>query len=115
MFRRAADLRHSLLAGEDAGRLDALWRLLARDVTSHLSHEERLLENAEYPALDWHEHQHRTARARLAAVERSIRNGQRPLIFEAIEAFARWLRDHTSVADRMAGSYLRNHERANSA
>jgi hypothetical protein len=33
-------------------------------------------------------------------------------MFHSLEALAGWMRDHTSVADRMAGSYLRNYWRA---
>jgi hemerythrin len=93
LFRVAADLRQALLNG-------------------HFSHEERLMRDAEYPAYTWHERQHRTARARMAALERDFQRSDRQGMFKSLEALAGWVRDHTSVADRMAGSYLRNYWRA---
>lgn len=112
MFRLAGALREALLAGEPTGRVDLLCRRLAAESNGHLSHEERLLRDAKYPAYEWHERQHRTARARLAALDRDVRAGQTQPAFEALESLAAWMRDHTLVADRMAGSYLRNYWRA---
>jgi len=112
MFRLAGDLREALLAGARTSRVDLLCRQLAAETNSHFSHEERLMRDAAYPAYAWHERQHRTARARLAALDGQVQGGVRELIFEALESLAAWMRDHTSVADRMAGSYLRNYWRS---
>ena len=111
MFRAAADLRQALLDGDPTGRLALLCRRLAAELNAHFSHEERLMREAEYPAYIWHERQHRTARAKMAALERDVQRGDRQSIFDSLEALAGWMRDHTSVADRMIGSYLRNYWR----
>lgn len=112
MFDRAAELRQALLNGERPARLELLRRRLAAEINGHLSHEERLMRNAEYPAYAWHERQHRTARARLGAIEHALQQGEPLSLFEAVEALAVWMRDHTSVADRMAAAYLRNYWRS---
>jgi len=112
MFDRAAELRQALLDREQPARLEFLRRALAAEVNGHLSHEERLMRGADYPAYAWHERQHRTARERLGALERAVQSGDYQPLFEAIEALAAWMRDHTSVADRMAAAYLRNYWRA---
>ncbi len=114
MFRLAADLREGMLAGEKPARLSIRCRQLTAEVNGHLSHEQHLMSEAAYPFYAWHERQHRTGRARLAALEREVRVGDPQAMFEALEAFAEWLRDHTSVADRMVGSYLRNYWRSQS-
>lgn len=112
MFRLAGELRDALLTAEGAGRAQLLCRRLTAETNSHFSHEERLMRDAEYPAYGWHERQHWTARAKLAALDRAVQRGERREMFEALESLATWMRDHTSVADRMAGSYLRNYWRA---
>lgn len=112
MFNRAAELRQALLDGEKPARLALLRRALAAEINGHLSHEERLMRQADYPAYAWHERQHRAARAKLGAIERELQRGERQSLFEAVEALAAWMRDHTSVADRMAAAYLRNYWRA---
>ena len=112
LFRLSAELRGSLLAGDKAGRVHLLCRRLAAELNGHFTHEERLMRAAEYPAYAWHERQHRSARSKMGALERDVRSGQREAMFESLEALAGWLRDHTSVADRMAASYLRNYWRA---
>lgn len=111
MFRLAAELRAALLADEKNARLSQLCRRLLAEVTEHLRHEEQMMRDAGYPSYAWHEHQHRTARARMTVLEEKLRGGERQPMFEAIEAIGAWLRDHTSVADRMAGAYLRNYWR----
>ena len=111
MFRLAGELREALLAGEKMSRAGLLSRRLAAEINAHLSHEERLLRDAAYSAYGWHERQHRTGRSRLAALERETLAGARDAGFEALESLAAWMRDHTTVADRMAGSYLRNYWR----
>jgi hemerythrin len=112
LFRVAADLRQALLNSDSGGRISLRCRRLAAELNTHLSHEERLMRDAKYPAFTWHERQHRTARARMAALERDFQRSDRQGMFKSLEALAAWVRDHTSVADRMAGSYLRNYWRA---
>lgn len=112
MFRLAGELRQAVLESEKAERLALRARLLADCLAGHLTFEERLMRDAEYPSLEWHERQHRTARSKLAALRSSIEDAQRQSVFEAVESLAAWMRDHTAVADRMAGAYLRNHWRA---
>lgn len=114
MFRLAAELRHALLDGGDPRRVDLLGRHLTTEIAGHLAHEERLMRGAAYPSLQWHERQHQTGRARLATLDRALRNGAPDAIFESLERFAGWLHDHTSVADRMVGAYLRNYRRTHS-
>lgn len=111
MFRAAADLRQALLDGDQTGHLGLLYRRLAAELNRHLSHEERLMLDAEYPSYAWHERQHRTARVKMAALERDVQRGDRQSMFASLEALAGWMRDHTTVADRMVGSYLRNYWR----
>lgn len=111
IFRLAADLRSALMNGAKQSQVELLARRVSTEVAGHLAHEERLLRASRYPALDWHERQHQTGRARLAALERGIAQGDLEAVIDALELLAGWLRDHTSVADRMAGAYLRNHRR----
>jgi hemerythrin len=112
MFHLTQELRHAVMAGEAAARLEITAQRLSEEVTSHLRHEERLMREAGYPQIDWHERQHGTVRAQIATLADSIRAGEQAAIFESLEAIAKWMKDHTSIADCMAGAYLRNHLRA---
>ena len=112
MFRLASELREAVLAEERAKQLGPVVQRLSEAIANHLAHEERLMRAAGYPALEWHERQHRTARSKLEALRREVETRERQPLFEAIESLAAWMRDHTSIADRMAGAYLRNHWRA---
>lgn len=112
MFHLAQQLRHAAMGGEPAVRLELQAQRLMEEVASHFRHEESLMREAGYPQTDWHQRQHATARAQLTTLVDSIRSGEQASIFESLEAIAKWMRDHTSIADRMAGAYLRNHLRA---
>jgi hemerythrin-like metal-binding protein len=115
MFRLLEELRHAFVEGEAAANLESKLDYLAAEVTEHFLHEERLMRDARYPQIEWHKRQHATLHAQMASLANSIRAGERASTFESLEAIAKWARDHTTVADRMAGAYLRNHlrERAN--
>jgi hemerythrin-like metal-binding protein len=111
IFLLLEELRHALLEGEAAIELEARVQCLGDQASEHLRHEERLMREARYPQLEWHKRQHTTARALLTTLAEAIRSSSRDLMFDSLEAIAKWTRDHTGVADRMAGAYLRNHMR----
>jgi len=112
MFRLTQELRHAVVEGEARERLKQKAQLLAEEVAGHLRHEERLMREARYPHVDWHKRQHNTIRNELTELAESLRSGEQAAILGSLEAIAKWMRDHTSVADRMAGAYLRNYQRA---
>ena len=112
MFHLLQELRHAVVEGEAAVRLELKSQHLADEVTGHFRHEERLMREARYPQMEWHKRQHETALAQLATLADAIYSGDEAAIFESLEAMAKGIRDHISIADRMAGAYLRNHLRA---
>jgi hemerythrin-like metal-binding protein len=112
MYRLAQDLRHAVVEGEPPVNLALKAQCLADEVADHFRHEEGLMREARYPQVEWHKRQHATARAQLATLAASIHTGEPAAIFDSLEAIAKWMRDHTGIADRMAGAYLRNHLRA---
>ena len=112
MFRLAQELRHAVFEEETAVRLELKAQRLAEEVSRHFRHEERLMREARYPQMEWHKRQHASARADLARLADAIRAADQDATFASLEAISRWIRDHTAVADRMAGAYLRNHQRA---
>ena len=112
MYRLAQDLRHAVVEGEAPVHLALKAQRLADEFADHFRHEESLMREASYPQVEWHQRQHATARAQLEALAASIHTGEQAAIFESLEAIAKWMRDHTGIADRMAGAYLRNHLRA---
>jgi hemerythrin-like metal-binding protein len=115
LFHLLHELRRAVLAGDPLDQLERQAGRLATRAASHFQHEERLMRASRYSAIDWHERQHQTGRARLAALTDAIRgHGQEP-VFESLEALATWILDHVSVADHMLGSHLRNYDREQAA
>jgi hemerythrin-like metal-binding protein len=112
MYRLAQDLRHAVVEGEATASLELRLQRMADECHNHFRHEEGLMRDASYPQVEWHKRQHATARAQLEALAASIQAGEQAAIFESLQAIAKWMRDHTSIADRMAGAYLRNYLRA---
>jgi len=91
-----------------------LWRL-SKDVSIHFASEERLMLESGYPARSWHKRQHQAGRnkmARLLEASREPRGEERDA---ALQVFAKWLKDHVHLADRMFAAYLRNEQRGRPA
>jgi hemerythrin len=111
MFLLTHELRQAMVEGEEPEHLAHRARRLTDEVTSHLRHEEQLMRAARYPQTEWHKRQHNTVCAQLGKLTESIETEERTSMFDSLEAIAKWMRDHTSIADRMAGAYLRNYQR----
>ena len=111
LFEKAQDLRQALVDEAAVEQMEYRLRRLSGEIAAHFEHEEGLMRQARYAATDWHLRQHETGRVRLAGLRAALRTGDRRTMLEALELMAAWLRDHTGVADKMLGSYLRNHSR----
>ena len=111
LFHLLHELRRAVLAGDPLEQLERQAGRLTTRAASHFQHEEKLMRASRYSAMDWHERQHQTARARVAALTDAICGHGHEPVFEALEALASWILDHVSVADHMLGSYLRNYDR----
>jgi hemerythrin len=80
-------------------------------VVGHFAHEERLMAAARYGSLRWHKQAHYAARRRVQQFVVRIEQGEQKAGGELVEYLTSWLNDHTGVADRMMGAFLRNHQR----
>ena len=80
-------------------------------IVGHFAHEERLMTAARYGAIRWHKQAHHAARRRVAQFVLRIEQGDSQAGVELVDYLTSWLDDHTGVADRMMGAFLRNHRR----
>jgi hemerythrin-like metal-binding protein len=86
-------------------------QLLIGCIFEHFAHEERLMLAARYSSLRWHKQQHDNARKRVSQLVLRTQQGDTNAGFALVEYLANWLRDHTRLADRMMGAFLRNRRR----
>ena len=87
-------------------------RHLVSSIAGHFAHEERLMRAARYGSLRWHKTAHDNALRRVGQLVARIEAADLKARRELIEYLTGWLRDHTRLADRMLGAFLRNHQRA---
>jgi hemerythrin len=80
-------------------------------IKEHFAHEERLMRAARYGSLAWHRQQHNWARRRVRQLISEIDQGDGKAGQALIEFLSSWLGDHTRLADRMMGAFLRNQRR----
>jgi hemerythrin-like metal-binding protein len=85
-------------------------RLTSR-VDAHFAHEERLMLASRYGALRWHKQQHDNARRQVGQFVLRMEKGETKAGPELVDYLTSWLHDHTRLADRMMGAFLRNHRR----
>jgi len=107
LFRLGEEVRLAHEAGADAQAIGEAVRRLAAAAEAHFAHEERMMRSARYSGYAWHKHLHDGARERLQSLAAEPD--------ELVTYLARWLREHTAVADRMMASSLRNAGRARAA
>jgi hemerythrin len=67
---------------------------------------------ARYGSLRWHKQSHDAAHRRVGQFVQRIEQGDAEAGPELVEYFTSWLHDHTRLADRMMGAFLRNHQRS---
>jgi hemerythrin len=113
---RATDELHEAILGNapQAQVLEILHRLIGL-ADAHFSHEETLMRTYHYSTLEWHRQQHETVRKRLRRFVPLMEAGDREAAMLLVEFLAGWIKDHTSLADRMMGAYLRNQKRFQAA
>ena len=111
IFSLAAGMHSAVIEGAATRLVCALFDELLARTSSHLQHEERLMRATRCPSYSWHKRQHDTLRRRIHRFEDRIRLGDIDAAMELLGFLSIWLRDHTSLTDRMMASHLRNHGR----
>jgi hemerythrin-like metal-binding protein len=108
IFQGVCELREAIAGPASAKEVRKLTKELVRSITRHFAHEERLMRTAQYGSTEWHKRQHINARKRVAQLAAVIERGETGSAHGLVEYLTRWLRDHTRIADRMLGAFLRN-------
>lgn len=112
LFQLADGLQAVVLAKADATQVQEALRALIAAIDDHFSFEERRMRSAHYPQYAWHKQLHDTVRKRARLFVPRIESGDREAAMLLLEFLSAWLMDHTALADRMMGAYLRNYDRA---
>lgn len=112
VFRIVEELRTAVEAPGTGERVQALLSELLSDMDEHFRHEERLMREARYPSFEWHRQQHETARKRVKEFGRQQPEGNPEALSTLLDFLCNWLREHTSLTDRMMCAYVRNYRRA---
>ena len=108
IFEAVAGLRSALAGETTLPDLVALTNRLAAYAVDHFAHEERLMRAARYESLRWHKQQHDGVRRQVSEFAARIEQGDRTAGLALVEYLSSWLANHTRVADRMMGAFLRN-------
>lgn len=109
IFAAVSWLRKALAGGGPPAEIHKLAGRLAASATGHFAHEERLMRAARYGSLRWHKQQHDNARRRVGQLAAQLEAGDAGAGLALVEYLTAWLGDHTRLADRMLGAFLRNH------
>jgi len=111
IFEALSDLQKAITHRGPAPELRKLTQRLISCIVGHFAHEERLMKAARYGSLGWHKRQHDTARKRVGQLVLRIDQGDITAGPELVEYLTSWLHNHTRLADRMMGAFLRNERR----
>jgi hemerythrin len=111
IFEAISQVQEALTSRSSVSAIHKLSEHLMSCIVEHFAHEERLMRAARYGSIHWHQRSHRAARHRVRQFVSRLEKGDSAVAHELVEYLASWLSDHASVADRMMGSALRNHQR----
>ena len=111
IFEAVSNLQEVLSSGGPLLEIRKLTQRLIACTVEHFAHEERLMHAGRYGSLRWHKQQHNTARSRVGQFVLRIDQGDTKAGLALVEYLKSWLRDHTRLADRMMGAFLRNQQR----
>jgi hemerythrin len=111
IFQALSNLQKVLADSDPSPEIHQLTHRLASCIDGHFAHEERLMRAARYGSIRWHQQAHNGARRRVAEFALRIEHGEPNAGTELVAYLTSWLNDHTRLADRMMGAFLRNRQR----
>ena len=111
IFQALSNLQRALAGRAPSPEIQKLTQCLVSCIAGHFAHEERLMRAARYTSLRWHKQAHDHARRRVGEFVLRIGQGDSKAGPELVEYLTSWLNDHTRLADRMMGAFLRNQQR----
>ncbi len=111
LFRRVDELRRAIKSAGKKKSVSAGLRALLSETEAHFAREERLMGSYRFWGTQWHKSQHTTARKHLRRALKANEDGDRAAADRELKFMGSWLNDHTSIADRIFGAFLRNHVR----
>ena len=111
IFQALSDLQVALSSRAAYLEIEELTQRLIACIAEHFAHEERLMRAARYGSFRWHKRQHDNARRRVGQVVERIEQEETGAGIGLVEYLTSWLHDHTRLADRMMGAFLRNEQR----
>lgn len=111
LFRKVDELRRALKSHGKQKSVAAGLRTLLSETEAHFAREERLMGDSRFWGSQWHKSQHKTARKHLRRALQANEEGDSAKAERELKFMGSWLNDHTSIADRIFGAFLRNHVR----
>ena len=114
IYRDVDELQKALASHAPLFQIHKILHRLIACTEDHFAHEERLMSDRHYESFAWHKQQHDTARLRMKQYAPRIEEGDAEAGRSLVEFLCKWLRDHTSLTDRMMGAFLRNQQREGS-
>jgi len=111
VFLAGEELHRALAGAAGPEKLAECWRNLLQLTEVHFRHEEQLMRDSGFESREWHGKQHDAVRKRAQKVDTAHPES----VTGFLEYMGVWLRDHTSVADRIMASHIRNWTRRRAA
>ncbi|SPE39050.1 Hemerythrin-like metal-binding protein [Candidatus Sulfopaludibacter sp. SbA3] len=111
IFEAVSNVHRALTSHGPLSETRKLTQRLTSCIVEHFAHEERLMRAARYDSIEWHTEKHNAAHRRVEQFVQRIGQGDTQAGLEMVEYLTAWLHDHTRLADRMLGAFLRNQQR----
>jgi len=107
LFQIGAELYTAMSTGEGRAASNRILDKLVQYTAKHFAHEERLMQNAEYPELAAHRKQHEALTKQVMSFQNQVRSGRAVVTVQLLLFIKSWLEDHIKNTDRKYAPLLK--------
>ena len=107
LFRLAEELYAAMASGQGKAALAKILDRLVQYTTVHFAHEERLMNQHNYPDRNAHVAEHRKLTQQVLAFQKDFESGKALMTVEVLHFLRDWLSHHIAQSDQKYAPYLK--------
>jgi hemerythrin len=110
LFRIARELSDAMMAGQGRQTLARTLDRLVQYTSVHFAHEERLMQEHNYPAFAAHKAEHDALTKKALELQKNFEQGRVAMSVQVLQFLKSWLEHHIQQVDRAYAPFLRSKE-----
>ncbi|HTX39021.1 MAG TPA: bacteriohemerythrin [Bryobacteraceae bacterium] len=108
LFAIAGELYAAMIAGQSKMAMARILDRLVQYTKMHFAHEERLMQQFGYPALEAHKAEHQALTAKVLKFQQEFEQGQVNISVQLLQFLRTWLEGHIKGSDKRYSPFLKS-------